>query len=313
MLRNACVYVLPRVRRLVQVGDHHHLGTCAYSSGKPNKSGGSISYNTSTKNLDTTRGVLPKSVSLNLKSKSQWLKRQLSDPYVRQAHAQAYVSRAAFKLAEMDEKLKILKPGALVVDLGATPGGWTQVAQRTVGDTGVVISVDINEEGFELPHSHFIAGDFSLPETKLAIKAKIQEAQDERSPKKKLVLPTSSGNTVGFVDVVLSDMAPPYCGVSNIDHDRLMELANQALQFAIETLKPGGSFICKVSRGGTELRMLKHMERFFGTVKSMKPDASRQESTEIYYIGLKYRPVKDTSQSSGDNTGNNSGQSIYDD
>ncbi|EFA81966.1 rRNA methyltransferase [Heterostelium album PN500] len=286
------------------------------------------------KNIDRTRAPLPRSIASNLKDKSEWLKRQLSDPYVKQAQLKSYVSRAAFKLEELDDKLKVLKAGSVVVDLGATPGGWTQVAQKRVGNSGIVFSVDINEDGFELARANFIGGDFRSPETKLAIKNALLKERSKRSKRSKSSSSSSKSGTTtttiatatndvdnnnidvnGFVDVVLSDMAPPYCGISNVDHERLIDLAGQALDFAVETLKSGGYFIAKVSRGGSENELLKRIQQHFTTYKSMKPDASRQESSEIYYIGVKFKS-SNSSNSNNNNNGNNSNgngnESIYD-
>eukprot|EP01133_Synstelium_polycarpum_P000197 gene197-237_t len=228
---------------------------------------------------------------MNIPSKSQWLKRQLSDPYVKQAQIHGYVSRAAFKLEEIDTQYKILKEGRVVVDLGATPGGWTQVAERRVGATGTVISVDINEAGYELVYDNFIGGDFRTKETKDAIKAMLRARRASRTRKE---LPADPEDVRGFVDVVISDMAPSYCGMSAVDHTRLIELAGHALDFALETLRPDGSFVCKVSRGGTENELLKRIQENFQTVRSFKPDASRQESSEIYYIGIRFKATSST-------------------
>ncbi|EGC34939.1 hypothetical protein DICPUDRAFT_10143, partial [Dictyostelium purpureum] len=187
-----------------------------------------------------------------------WMKRHLTDIYVKEAKALSLVSRAAFKLININKQLRLLKPGMIVVDLGASPGSWTQIARAEVKDNGLVISVDINSNFQLTEKAPFIQGDFTKKET-----------QDK---------------ILEFADSILSDMAPHYCGIPQVDHSRLIELQTTALNFALQVLKPGGSFVCKVSRGGEEKEFFKLLEKDFASVKTMKPDASRKESTEIYYI-----------------------------
>lgn len=199
------------------------------------------------------------------KSSRAWLERQLNDPYVRAAKSAGYRSRAAFKLKEMDDKFRFLKRGSKAVDLGAAPGGWTQVLVERCGE-GNVVGADIQAmdpiDGAILLQLDFM--DAAAPE---AIRACLN----------------------GPVDVVVSDMAAPATGHRETDHLRVMGLCECALEFAFEVLKPGGTFLCKVLRGGTERALLETLKQRFGKVHHMKPPASRADSAEMYVIGMQFR------------------------
>jgi 23S rRNA (uridine2552-2'-O)-methyltransferase len=194
-------------------------------------------------------------------SSNRWLARQLNDPYVRRAKAEGLRSRAAFKLSELDERFKLLKPGMKVVDLGAAPGGWTQYAVGRVGASGVVVAVDIND----WPP---VAGATCLTFDFL----------DADAPEK---LKQALG---GRADLVLSDMAAPTTGHAGTDHLRIMALAEAAWAFAEDVLAPSGAFVCKVFQGGTEGGLLKAIKARCKTVKHAKPPASRKESAEVYLV-----------------------------
>lgn len=199
------------------------------------------------------------------KSSQLWLERQLNDPYVRAAKTQGYRSRAAYKLKEMDDKHRFLKRGGSAVDLGAAPGGWTQVLVERLGE-GRVVGVDIQEmepiKGATLLHLDFMD----------------RQAPDEI----KRVLS-------GPVDVVVSDMAASATGHRETDHLRVMALCETALAFAIEILKPGGAFLCKVLRGGTERALLETLKKRFAKVIHVKPPASRADSAEMYVLATGFR------------------------
>ncbi len=182
----------------------------------------------------------------------RWLARQLNDPYVAAAKAQGWRSRAAFKLIELDERFKLIRPGARVVDLGAAPGGWTQVALRR--GAGSVVALDLLVMD-PVPGAGLLQGDFSDP----AVAAQVDTALG------------------GKADLVLSDMAPNTTGHAATDHVRIMALADAALDFALEVLAEGGSFVAKVFQGGSEREMLARMKRSFATVRHAKPPASRKE------------------------------------
>jgi len=199
-------------------------------------------------------------------SSKRWLERQLNDPYVAEAKAKGYRSRAAFKLKEMDAKYRFLKRGARVVDLGAAPGGWTQVAVERTG--GEVVAVDIAPMT-EIPGAQILQLDFMDARAPEAIKAALG----------------------GPVDVVLSDMAAPATGHRATDHLKIMALAEAALDFAGTVLKPGGTFLCKVLRGGTEAELLKRLKQSFAAVRHIKPPASRADSAEMYVLATGFRPL----------------------
>ncbi|MBO6946789.1 MAG: RlmE family RNA methyltransferase [Rhodospirillales bacterium] len=199
-------------------------------------------------------------------SSTRWLQRQLNDPYVQEAKRLGYRSRAAFKLIELDDKFRFLKKGAKVIDLGAAPGGWTQVAMARIGDGGHVIGIDLQEmEG--IPGADLIQGDF---------------LDDDAPDRLKALLG-------GQADIVLSDMAAASTGHPQTDHLRIMGLLEVAADFAADVLAPGGTFVGKVLQGGTENELLAALKRDFKTVKHAKPPASRSDSAEIYVVATGFR------------------------
>ncbi|MFQ5534780.1 MAG: RlmE family RNA methyltransferase [Sphingomonadales bacterium] len=212
-------------------------------------------------------------------SSARWLQRQLNDPYVEAARRVGYRSRAAFKLAELDDRFEILKPGALVVDLGAAPGGWTQVAvQRvTTMDRGRVIAVDMQEME-PVAGATIVTTDFLS-----------DEAPDQ-------IIKALSGQA----DVVLSDMAAAATGHRQTDHLRTMALCEAAVDFAARILAPGGCFIGKVLKGGAENNLLQAMKRDFRTVRHAKPAASRADSSESYVVAIGFRGQKPLVEPTGE-------------
>lgn len=194
----------------------------------------------------------------------RWLTRQLNDPYVAAATREGWRSRAAFKLIELDERFHLLTPGARVIDLGAAPGGWTQVALRRGAARVVALDLLAMET---VAGASIVLGDFSDP------------AMPER-------LTELLG---GPADLVLSDMAPNTTGHGPTDHLRIVALAEQALDFARAVLAPGGSFVAKVLQGGTEQQLLAPMKRDFRSVRHAKPPASRKESRELYVVAQGFR------------------------
>ena len=198
----------------------------------------------------------------------RWLERQLNDPYVARARREGLRSRAAFKLMEIDDKAKLLKPGAKVVDLGAAPGGWSQVAVKRVraGNGGRVVAIDLLAMD-PLPGVDFLQLDFLDPDAPERLKALLG----------------------GPADVVLTDMAANATGHRATDHLKIMGLAEAAAEFAREVLKPGGAFLAKVLQGGTEVELLASLKRDFASVKHVKPAASRSDSAELYVLATGYR------------------------
>ena len=203
-------------------------------------------------------------------SSRQWLERQLNDPYVAAARRDGYRSRAAYKLAEIDARFHVLKPGQRVVDRGAAPGGWTQVAVdkvRSVDGRGQVVAIDLLAmepvTGAEVIQLDFM--DASAPERLTAMLRG------------------------GRADVVLSDMAAQGTGHARTDHLRIVGLAEAAAAFAVEVLEPGGAFVCKVFQGGSERSLLELLKRAFATVRHVKPPASRAESAEMYVVATGFR------------------------
>ena len=204
-------------------------------------------------------------------SSTRWLERQLNDSYVAQAQKEGYRSRAAYKLIEIDNKYKLLKPGQCVVDLGCAPGGWTQVAvKRTKSDRNsgaYVIGIDIQDVDV-------IAGAEILK----------MDFMDDAAPGEICNLASRSP------DLVLSDMAAAVTGHKNTDHLRTITLAEAAAYFAIENLAPDGAFCAKVFQGGTEADLLSELKKNFTRVIHVKPKASRKESSELYVIALGFKP-----------------------
>ncbi|HEX8375303.1 MAG TPA: RlmE family RNA methyltransferase [Methylobacterium sp.] len=199
-------------------------------------------------------------------SQKRWLERQLNDPYVARAKREGYRSRAAFKLLEIDERFKLLRPGQRVVDLGAAPGGWSQVAAKVVGETGRIVGIDLLEIE-PIPGVEFIALDFLDPE----------------APR---LLTEMLG---GPADLVFSDMAANTTGHKQTDHLRIIGLAETAAEFAREILAPGGAYLAKVFQGGTEGSLLAELKRDFSAVRHVKPNASRADSSELYVLATGFR------------------------
>jgi 23S rRNA (uridine2552-2'-O)-methyltransferase len=199
-------------------------------------------------------------------SSRAWLERQISDPYVARAKREGFRSRAAYKLAEIDDKYRLLRPGVHVVDLGAAPGGWSEIAARRIGARGRVIAIDILEMK-PVAGVEFLQLDF-LDET---APARLKAMLD------------------GKADVVLSDMAANATGHRQTDHLRIMALAEAAAHFAREVLSKGGSFLCKVLQGGTEAALLAALKQDFASVKHVKPPASRSDSAELYLLARGFR------------------------
>ena len=201
----------------------------------------------------------------------RWLERQLNDPYVARAKREGWRSRAAFKLIELDDKYRFLKPGQRVVDLGGAPGGWAQVAAMRVGSPvpGKVVGIDLLDLA-PLLGVELLALDFL----------------DDEAPQ---LLMEMLG---GAADVVLSDMAANATGHKKTDHLKIMGLAEAALDFAREVLVPGGTFLAKVLQGGTEQSLLADLKRDFTTVRHVKPAASRADSAELYVLATGFRGAK---------------------
>jgi 23S rRNA (uridine2552-2'-O)-methyltransferase len=195
---------------------------------------------------------------------AEWLRRQLNDPYVAAAKQQGWRSRAAFKLLELDDRFQLIRPDAKVLDLGAAPGGWTQVAIRR--GAGVVVGVDLLPID-PIPGATLIQGDFNDPDTPDRL----------------------AGVLSGKADLVLSDMAPNTTGHAATDHLRIMALAELAAAFAREVLALDGSFVAKVFQGGSERAMLEALKRDFASVRHAKPPASRKESSELYVVAMGFR------------------------
>jgi 23S rRNA (uridine2552-2'-O)-methyltransferase len=203
-------------------------------------------------------------------SQKQWLERQLNDPYVHEARKLGYRSRAAFKLSEIDDKYHFLKPGGLVIDLGAAPGGWSQVAAarvKSVDGKGKVIAIDMH--GMDgLPGVTVFHKDFL----------------DDDAPQ--LLIDAMGGVKA---DCVISDMAAHATGHRQTDHLQIMALAETAHHFARQVLKPGGIFLAKVLRGGTEGELLKQLKQDFAKVMHVKPMASRDDSAELFVLAMGFR------------------------
>lgn len=203
-------------------------------------------------------------------SSTNWLKRQLNDPYVGLAKKEGYRCRSAFKLLEIDDKYKFLKPGVAVVDLGAAPGGWSQVAARRTDaeqGKGRVVGIDLHEV-------EAIAGVTLFK----------KDFFDEDAPQ---ILIDALGGVKA--DVVLSDMAAHATGHKQTDHLKIIDLAETALDFANDILKPGGVFLCKVLRGGSEHDFLQRLKAGFATTKHIKPQASRADSAELFVLATGFK------------------------
>jgi 23S rRNA (uridine2552-2'-O)-methyltransferase len=201
---------------------------------------------------------------------TRWLQRQLNDPYVEEAKRQGYRSRAAFKLLEIDDKHHLLKPGKIVIDLGAAPGGWSQVAAarvRAMEGKGRVIAADLNDIE-AVPGVDFLRLDMTDPEAGDEIRATLGGAR---------------------ADVVLSDMAASSTGHRQTDHLRVVALAEAALDIAEDVLEPGGAYLAKVLQGGAGQDLVSRLKQGFTTVVHVKPKASRADSAEVYVLATGFR------------------------
>jgi 23S rRNA (uridine2552-2'-O)-methyltransferase len=224
--------------------------------------------------LDTKNNSRPMAVRLKkprgrTTSQHNWLSRQLNDPFVVRAKNEGWRSRAAFKLIEIDDREKIFKSGARVVDLGAAPGGWLQVASKRIGlerGKGRIVGIDLLEIE-PVPLTQVMQLDFLDPKAPDILKEMLG----------------------GEADVVLSDMAANTTGHRQTDHIKIVALAELAIEFAREVLAPGGHFCCKVLQGGTESELLKDLKRDFTTVKHIKPAASRKDSAELYLLAKGFK------------------------
>ncbi len=223
----------------------------------------------------TTRGSDPRALKVRVKSgkgrklsSKLWLERQLNDPYVARAKREGLRSRAAYKLIEIDDKAKLLKRGARVIDLGAAPGGWSQAAAKRVGSPahGRVVAIDILAME-PLAGVEFAQLDFLDPAAPENLKAMLG----------------------GPADLVLSDMAANATGHRKTDHLKIVALVEAAAEFAREVLAPGGAFLAKVLQGGTEGSLLARLKRDFTSVKHVKPAASRSDSSELYLLATGFR------------------------
>jgi len=197
-----------------------------------------------------------------------WLQRQLNDPYVAQAKKEGYRGRAAFKLLQLDEKLGLLKPGLVVVDLGAAPGGWCQVA---IQKKCHVVAIDLLAID-EIAGVDFIQMDFMEDHAPETLKTMIKRYQSD-----------------GLADLVLSDMAPNTTGHKQTDHLRIMGVVEAAYEFSCEVLKPGGTFVAKVLQGGAQNTLIARMNQHFEKIRHIKPPASRKDSSEQYLIATGFK------------------------
>jgi 23S rRNA (uridine2552-2'-O)-methyltransferase len=226
----------------------------------------------------TTKGGQPRGLQKTVRvktrdkrsiSSARWLERQLNDPYVAASKAEGYHSRAAYKLLQMHEELDLFRPGMKVIDLGAAPGGWTQVVASLVdpgASGGRVVAIDYLDMK-PVAEAIFFKLDF----------------MEEGAPE---TLKKAIG---GKAHAVLSDMAPPTIGHKQTDHLRIMALTDAAYEFAREVLLPGGLFLTKVFQGGAERDLLNNLKRDFKSVKHIKPHASRADSSEMYVVGIGFR------------------------
>jgi 23S rRNA (uridine2552-2'-O)-methyltransferase len=216
--------------------------------------------------LPPSRGlsVRVKTAKSRSPASARWLARQLNDPYVTAARQQGWRSRAAFKLLELDDKFGLLRKGVRVVDLGAAPGGWAQVAVKR--GAASVLALDLLPID-PIPGAVVLQGDFA----------------DAAMPERLIA------ELGGAADLVLSDMAPNTTGHGATDHIRIVALAEMALDFAVQVLAPGGAFVTKVFQGGSEKALLDVLKRSFASVKHAKPPASRKDSSELYVVATGFR------------------------
>ncbi|MEO9337271.1 RlmE family RNA methyltransferase [Mesorhizobium sp. SB112] len=227
---------------------------------KPTKTGGASSR--------VLRTRIKKKSGLK-ESSRRWLERHMNDPYVQRSKAEGYRSRAAYKLSEIDDRYKLLKPGMKIIDLGAAPGGWCQIAAERTGSSAekpAVVGIDYLEMD-PVPGAEILLLDFL----------------DDDAPEK---LMAALG---GAPDIVLSDMAAPTTGHRRTDHLRTMHLCEVAADFAMSVLKPGGHFLVKTFQGGTEASLLDALKKSFKSVHHVKPPASRDESVELYLLAKEFK------------------------
>jgi len=223
-----------------------------------------------------SRGLPTRGLTVHVKTaksrspaSTRWLARQLNDPYVTAAKQQGWRSRAAFKLLELDDKFGLIHKGARVLDLGAAPGGWTQVAVKR--GAASVLAMDLLPID-PIHGATIIRGDFADPDMPVRLAAALG----------------------GGADLVLSDLAPNTTGHASTDHIRIVALAGMALDFAVQVLSPGGAFVAKVFQGGSEKQILDLLKRNFANVRHAKPPASRKESSELYVVAQGFRARGET-------------------
>lgn len=210
--------------------------------------------------------VTLKSRKKRTQSSRDWLLRQLNDPFVHKAKQEGYRSRAAFKLLEIDDKYKILKSGQRVIDLGAAPGGWTQIIAKKVLPKGTVIALDLQDIVPFDDQVLIIKGDFE----EQTVQTQLLEHMDE-------------------ADVIVSDMAAAACGIPAVDHLRIGNLLESSINFATQHLTKGGTFVAKVLIGGTEAKLLKLLKTHFSQVSHFKPNSSRKDSAEMYVVAKGFK------------------------
>lgn len=236
----------------------------------PKKAGKGTKSGTGSKGAARDLTVRVKTARGRKLSSTRWLQRQLNDPYVAAAKKEGYRSRAAYKLIEIDEKYKLIKPGQLIVDLGAAPGGWSQVAAIRSGaetGTGQVLALDLVEMP-PIPGVSILTCDFMEDEGLNQLTELLGDRQ---------------------VDLVMSDMAAPSTGHKKTDHLRIMGLCESAYQFASSVLVPGGAFLAKVLQGGAEKSLLNDLKQDFSRIRHVKPKASRADSSEQYVLATGFR------------------------
>lgn len=253
-------HIAPSLGRFYETGLNTHEGNFLAMKGasKNRGLGGLASRRRAAVRVKKTR-------QLTVSSK-KWLERQLNDPYVAAAKEDGYRSRAAYKLLQLNEQFHLLRGGLRVVDLGAAPGGWSQVAAAIIGENSKLVALDILPmepiKGVEILHMDFLAAD--APDR---LRAALH----------------------GDADLVLSDLAPSTTGHAGTDHIRIMALAESAAQFATEVLAPGGAFVCKLFQGGAEKELLDMLKKSFAKVKHAKPPASRADSSESYLVAQGFK------------------------
>lgn len=219
-----------------------------------------------------------KNKSLSHKS-AQWLKQHMNDPFVRQAKKDGYISRAAYKLLEIQKKFNLIAKTHNIIELGSSPGGWSQVISQIL-HSGKIFAVDLRPMQFIHHKVNFIEGNFILQKQEV-----LRQIDDYFNTVRQL----ANQETLiinNCINGLISDMAPDCCGDNQIDHWRIIDLANNALDFALEILKKGGYFIVKIFIGGDEKDLIIKMRKFFKRVEIFKPQSSRKESSEIYLIGM---------------------------